>query len=93
MKSIADLSEDISRSDGVQDELLRHLLGKMIDRSPTGAVCGDDVIRAEFFHLPYGRANDRFHHRPGKMKPAENGMNFRCPVTFWACFTVLMIPA
>ena len=50
----------MSCSHAVQYEIIRHFPGKLIDRTPAGAMHGNDIIGIKGFHLTDGWINDFF---------------------------------
>ena len=69
------LLENVCCSHGCKDELLRHLLGELIDGLPAGAVHRHDKIWAYLLHLLNCRTDDWLKNRPREVKPAQNCVN------------------
>ena len=69
------LLENVGRPHGCEDELLRHLLGELVDGLPAGAVHGHDRISPYLLHLTGRRADDRLENWPREVKSTQNCMD------------------
>src|SRR5512135_2848738 len=70
--------ENIGRAHGIQQKLLWHLAGKLVDCLPSRTMGRDDELRADFLHFFNRRFNDGIENRSRQMKPAQYAMNFIC---------------
>jgi hypothetical protein len=69
------LLKDVGRPYTIAQELLWHLLGKLIDGFPPRAMHGYNIFRAYLLHRLNSRLNDGLKNWPRKMEPAQNCMH------------------